>query len=97
MTDETKRAIVEFARRFASDLTLPELAVHLQMPYSAVCKVARGIEAETKPRSVVWRERAVILANQLHARDVHWDDIAEMIDVSRQYLVTCRAEVERGD
>lgn len=96
MTDETKRAIVVFARRFAPDLTLPELAVHLHEPLRSVRRMARGITPEVVHKSREWRDAAGRLAASLYEHtELTREEIAEIAGVSRQHLATVQQEVER--
>lgn len=102
MITDQQRAIIEWAARHAVDVPQEEVAVSLGVRLSEVRRVADGIQRESESKTRHWRRATGALANKLRAIakqaeiPLNFEDIAAIAGVSRQHLVQCRKEAERG-
>lgn len=94
---ETEKAIIQWARRFAPDITLDDLSVSLHVPYSAVRAEAKDVKPEVESKVKTWRRACGALAELAYEHSpLTREEIAEIAGVTRQHLVTCIQEAGRN-
>lgn len=94
MLTQEQILIVRWARRFAPDVGLEDLAVSVGARLSDVRRAARGVTPESESKVRMWRRAVGALAEKLAEKGEKFPAIAAVAGISRQHLVTCRREAQ---